>query len=154
MRQTQLRIEIHVRFIALILLCRLTLIHVLFLGSSVSASFVVPNLLGYRLLNLSCSSVRFNLIVSMNRPILWLAASRLYISASGRRPAAHTSNFGVVIHFPPDGYLPLPPVLRLQVHSSLGLPRVLSCRSLPCCFPCVRSHLFPPLLFIRLIAFF
>jgi hypothetical protein len=65
-------------------------IHVLFLGSSVSASLVVPNPLGYRLLNLSCSSVRFKLSVSMNRPILWLAASRLNISASDRWPTAYT----------------------------------------------------------------
>jgi hypothetical protein len=57
------------------------------------------------------------------------------------RPVAyrlHLPNFGVVIRFPPVDYLPLPPILRRQVHSSLGLPRVLpcqSCRSLPYLFP-------------------
>jgi hypothetical protein len=64
-------------YYSLIILCRLTLIHVLFLGSSVSASFVLPNLLGYRLLNLSLS-------VSSIQPVRFLRTVR---SSGSRRPA-------------------------------------------------------------------
>jgi hypothetical protein len=135
-------------YFSLIILCRLALIHVLFLGLSVSASFVVPNLLGHRLLNLSYSSVRFNQSVSMNRPTC------LNSSASGRRPVAYTLPIlELLFNFVPVGYLPLPPVLRRQVHSSLGLPRtcpVLSVVALM--FPVRPKSFIPRLLFIRHIA--
>jgi hypothetical protein len=130
---------------------------VLFLGSSVSASFVVPNPLGHRLLNLSCSSViqpvRF---YEPSNPL----ARGVPLKNFRFRPVAyrlHLPNFGVVIHFPPVDYLPLPPILRRQVHSSLGLPRVLprrSCRSLPCLFPVRPTSFIPPLMVISLIAVF
>jgi hypothetical protein len=98
-----------------------------------------------------------------HRSFLSPAASCLNISASasGRRPAAYTFPILVLLfNFPPLGCLPLPLVLRHSRHRvryPLGLPRALSClscRSLPCCFLCVRSHLFPPLFFICLIAAF
>jgi hypothetical protein len=133
-------------------------IYVLFLGSSASASFVVPNPLGYRLLNLSCSSVRFQ-PVGFHEPSDPLARG-VPLKYFRFRPVAyrlHLPNFGVVIQFPPVDYLPLPPILRRQVHSSLGLPRVLpcrSCRSLPCLFPVRPTYLFPPLMFISLITVF